>query len=1271
MANGTIIPSHAVWAGTMEIAGISRQVELEIFNSQGGWDLLFGKPLLHTFNAIHDYRDDTVTISSETSGRSWTLHNGGLETTGTTPQLKQVPTSIPDDDNKHVKSTESEIPNMNVVNKAPNIYTRNSEPFNPERTAEIQRLVQVGTDLTNEQRQQVTAIIGEYADCFALALSEVNAVPGYEHKLNIPENVTLPKKIPLRSYNPAQTTHLHTTLHEMKEAGIIRPIHPSNVRCVAPTVLAQKAHEGGGLTLDELKHKLNDECIAHGFEPMPDMPPRPMTDEHHIETPKPVKWRICQDFHEVNQITQIAPVPQGDIRAKQMRLSGHRYLHVFDFAAGFYHIAVHEDSQPYLCFYVEGHGHWAYQRMPFGVTGAPAEFCSMMAAKTHDLIANGTFELFVDDGGSAADTFEEGIAKLRTILERVRKEHLSLSPSKLRLFMTEAVFAGSVVGPNGVSPDAAKLSTIVNWKIPEDASHLDGFLGLTSYFRDLIQGYARIEGPLRNLLQKVGIPAGAKKNIYQRMMKAYKLKEVWKEEHTRAFLKLKQTLISEPVLVAPRFDGTPFILTTDGCVDAFAGVLCQKIATTLPGGRVVTKRHPIAFASKRTSTTERKYKPFLLEFAALKFSIDKFSDTLYGFPVEIETDCQALRDTLLSEKLSTTHARWRDGILAHQIVDVRHVPGVTNIADGLSRQHEGFPHEANDGSDWTVSPDWEAKEGIVNDVYQVRVSQKRTQYANLRGRLKDEPLYIQVIDALEGLENPESSLRTRIRAQHRASQYMIEEEKLWIIGGGTGVRAKTRRECISKAEAVEKAKGVHETGGHWHRDSIKIAMLDLYHSPKLDESIMKAITSCARCKNFGGSHLNATLQPIVRRHPFELLVGDYLSMPEGKGGYHTVGLYLDTYSQHVWGYMFKTHGSAKTTIRSLNDICHNFVPPESWQSDGGRHFDNDEVDNICEEWGIKHIVTAAYSPWVNGLVEGTNKLLLYVLARLCAPELGEDGWRTTSRENVPRSWPDHFDEAIRILNWRILPALKFTPKELLLGTVVNTTRTPTKLSTSILEPEDIDIHMAYAEQQRLDGHAESVHHALQRKEAFDRKILETQGEPVEFKKGELVQVYRNDLIHTVSNDRKLTPMWSEPRRVKDRKLNSYTIEDLNGEELPGSYHARRLRRFTPRAGTELAVVERMREEPEGERESQGEERREGQEEEGRKEGKETTKTTAEVGQPSKPRRPKKTSTPKTSFQTEEEAEDGSDETESGGGTIAERVLERRRGRRHEGEGNLE
>ena len=207
---------------------------------------------------------------------------------------------------------------------------------------------------------------------------------------------------------------------------------------------------------------------------------------------------------------------------------------------------------------------------------------------------------------------------------------------------------------------------------------------------------------------------------------------------------------------------------------------------------------------------------------------------------------------------------------------------------------------------------------------------------------------------------------------------------------------------------------------------------------------------------------------------------------------------------------------------------------------------------------------------INGLVEGTNKILLYVLARLCAPEVGEDGWQVMNWVDLPKTWPDHFDEAIQILNWRILPALKFSPKELLLSLIVNTTPTPLEVSSSMPNPQDFDTHMAYAAQQRLDRYSEAVRHAMDRKTRFDRRVLDSKEGEVTFEKGHLVQVYRNDLANSISSERKLTPMWSEPRRVVERLLNSYTLESLDGHPLDGEYHARRLREFRPREGTELA-----------------------------------------------------------------------------------------------------
>lgn len=1049
------------------------------------------------------------------------------------------------------------------------LYTRNDGPdsaFRPARVAEVLRTITIGDDLSASEHAEVEAVITEYADCFALFVSEVRLVEGAVHKLDIPDDAVFLKKVRQRALTPPQREYLHLKIEELLEAGVIEQCHPSEVKCVSPITLAQKAHEGKGLSLKELQHRVNDQCVEAGLPPCFDLPPRTTPqDNAPTSASQPTKWRICQNYSEINKVTQIAPMPQGDMRAKQQRLSGKRYLTLFDFASGFYACEVEHESRPYTAFYVEGRGYFWQKRMPFGLTGAPSTFGHLTATSLHDLVADGTIELFVDDGGSASDTFEEGMTKLCRLLERVRQTGLSISAAKSEFFVTEDIFAGARVGPNGVQPDPAKLTAIVDWPQPPTGLNLASFLGLTGHFRDLIKGYALIKGPLRELLKSAPLPTKYTKTVYHRVMESFKLQTVWTEQHTKSFLELKRVLTSEPVLCSPMWDGSHFIVTTDGCQEGLAGVLTQRQKVTLPSGKVVNRVVPLAFASKRTSASERNYKPFLLEFAALKFSLDKFSDMIWGYPVEVETDCQALRDVLVSEKLNASHARWRDGILAHAIVDVRHVPGRTNVvADGLSRSWEGTPRAPGDGSEWTVSEDWESAHGIINDIMGVAVEESDT-YALLCNRFREEPVFLEVVEAISN-QQTSGTLRAKQRARHRAKGYEISEGKLWRIGA-MGPRARARVECVTKAEAVELARIEHEQHGHWGRDAVKQALLDKIWSPKLDASILRAISLCGRCKSFGGAHLRSLLEPVTRRHPFKLLVADYLSMPKGKGGFQTVLLMLDVFSQHVWGYKYKTKGSAKTTIDGLRPVFHNFIPPEALMTDGGSHFNNEDVREFCRKYGAKAVVTSAYSPWVNGLVEGTNKLLLHVLKRLCAPELGDDLPADYTWESLPELWPEKLEEAIWLLNTRILPKLCYTPKELLLGRPVNTPPTPIDESTSILRDADADANIAYVAQQHLNGYDSLIRHAIRRKAAFDRR---ESGWSVVFKEGQLVQVYRSQLTYTMSTEKKLARMWSNPYRVKERVLNSYKLQTIDGRDVDGLFSTRRLRPFIPKDGSVLA-----------------------------------------------------------------------------------------------------
>lgn len=182
-----------------------------------------------------------------------------------------------------------------------------------------------------------------------------------------------------------------------------------------------------------------------------------------------------------------------------------------------------------------------------------------------------------------------------------------------------------------------------------------------------------------------------------------------------------------------------------------------------------------------------------------------------------------------------------------------------------------------------------------------------------------------------------------------------------------------------------------------------------------------------------------------------------------------------------------------------------------------------------------------------------------VLKRLCAPNLGEDEYDAMTWDTLPVNWPNHLDEAVTALNHRILPALKFSPKELLLGQIVNTPRTDITESTSALRPADANAHMAYVGQQQLDGYDATVRHAIKRKKAFDKRVLAHSPREVIFTKGQLVQFFHSSLHNTLEAKRKIR------------------LETLEGEHLTGEFHARRLRVFIPREGTKLAEEQTRRE----------------------------------------------------------------------------------------------
>lgn len=156
---------------------------------------------------------------------------------------------------------------------------------------------------------------------------------------------------------------------------------------------------------------------------------------------------------------------------------------------------------------------------------------------------------------------------------------------------------------------------------------------------------------------------------------------------------------------------------------------------------------------------------------------------------------------MLSDDLNATHAHWQDSIILHQIVNVWHIPGCINlVGDGLSHRDEDLPHEENDSSSWSASPDWEEAHGLHYDLFSVEIATS-TLCSTLHERFADKWLFIEVIDALLGI-NKLSMTGEHQQATHCTSGYFIKNSKLWHLGGPTPTCAVPWHECVTKLEAV-------------------------------------------------------------------------------------------------------------------------------------------------------------------------------------------------------------------------------------------------------------------------------------------------------------------------------------------------------------------------------------------------------------------------------------------------------------------------------------
>ena len=323
--------------------------------------------------------------------------------------------------------------------------------------------------------------------------------------------------------------------------------------------------------------------------------------------------RFCVDYRELNSITKKDSHPLPRINDMLDVFTGSKWFTSLDMASGYWQVEMEEKDIEKTAF-ITHEGLYEFVVMPFGLCNAPATFQRMMHEVLGELIYTKA-PVYIDDVNVHSKTFEQHLKDLQEVFERIRKSGLKLRIDKCHFCYQELKFLGYVIGKDGVKVDQDKIEKVKNFPRPMNITELRGFIGLASYYRRFIKGFSEIVKPLTELFSK---------------NKEY----VWNEKRKESFEKLKEKLITAPVLIYPDFE-KEFILLTDASDFAWRAVLAQENSNN--------QEHVIQYASGSFTEPEKNYSTTEKECLAVIKGIEKFHQYLYGQKFKVITDHYALK----------------------------------------------------------------------------------------------------------------------------------------------------------------------------------------------------------------------------------------------------------------------------------------------------------------------------------------------------------------------------------------------------------------------------------------------------------------------------------------------------------------------------------------------------------------------------------------------------------------------------------------------------
>lgn len=692
--------------------------------------------------------------------------------------------------------------------------------------------------------------------------------------------------------------------------------------------------------------------------------------------------RLCIDYRALNKVTKTDAYPMPRIQESLDRLASARFYSSLDATWGFWQNPVAEEDIQKTAFNTR-YGAYEFLVTPFGLKNSPSAFQRMMDEIFKDYIDDFLL-VYVDDLLIYSKTKEEHLRHLELVAKRLAEYFLQINMVKSEFCKKSVKYCGYVAEDGKLKIDKEKIKLLLKWPVPENASAVRSFLGFLGYYRRFIKDFGTLAAPLHDI-------SGTKSEWR------------WTTVEQNSFEKLKDAMMSEPVLACPR-DDLVYHVWPDASPWAVGGVLTQDQGNG---------QQPIAYEYHKLSDTEKNYPHHEKEILAMLHCLRKWRYYFEGRKFIVHSD----NSTVV--KLSTAkdpHRRLQRWIQEYQYwsPDIVHEPGTKNPADAPSRVILENDEEPN-------GPSLSDDNVLDSSDYPIDVALQVVQLEEWNMEIDESTDWPLIIASYMEHSTWPAALTENVK------RHCLRELEKFEIHNDMFCRKKEGKGSTPYLPAKDRASTIeryHVALGHLATKSLLDIVSNRFWFPNMERYMHEFLKTCPQCQmdksdTHGVKH--AELKPIKPvALPFERWGIDFVqNLQETKSGNRHIITAIDYASRWVVCRAVKRMDADTVAEFLYHDILINYGAPYEILSDRGSSLLAESIRAYEKLQKIKHCASTPYHPQSNGMVERMHGTLRAAITKL------SDG--------APDRWDEFLPQAVFSLRVRTHAVTKFSPFYLLYG----------------------------------------------------------------------------------------------------------------------------------------------------------------------------------------------------------------------------------------------